>query len=233
MNQPIYALGNVRDDPDWDRDDDWEIFSKFWESLSLDTHMGDGGTYRRRRYSTVLLDGEGGVAQRIDHDGFLQSREINRLNGGVIRRFDPIDPALLDTAVVRQLLAHFTARIENSAHGDRPQHPNRSQAPIRRVNIHQHRITATRTSSGNPTPEGVHRDGVEHIVMMLVARKDISGGSSTLHDNDGKPLLTHTLTSPGDYIFLEDRTCMHSASPVTAAPSAAEGHRDMFFLEFC
>ncbi|RKT12281.1 hypothetical protein BX285_6251 [Streptomyces sp. 1114.5] len=226
MDEPNYSLGNVRDDPLLNSGH-WEGFSRFWENLPLDGHMGDGGTYRRRKYSAISYELDGGAIRPLEHAGFLQSKEINPLNGGVVRRFEAVDRGLLDTPVLRRLLAHFTARIADSAPDDRP------PAPVRRVNIHQHRITATGVEAGHPTPEGVHRDGVEHIVMMLVARRDVSGGASTLYDNAGTPLLTHTLTEPGDFIFLDDRTCLHSASPVALAPPATEGHRDMFFLEFC
>ncbi|MFE2109849.1 2OG-Fe dioxygenase family protein [Kitasatospora sp. NPDC059463] len=224
---PIYSSGNVRDDPQWSRDDDWERFSRFWDDLPLDAHMGDGGTYRRRKYSAVSYEFGSGAVRPLGQDGFLQSREINRLNGGVVRRFEPVDPALLGTSVLHRLLARFTRQIAGTAR------TAGSPAPVGRVNIHQHRITATGAQAGNPTPEGMHRDGVGHIVMMLVARENVAGGSSTLHDNAGTPVFTRTLTDPGDYIFLDDRTCLHSTSPVTAASPAAHGYRDMFFLEFC
>jgi hypothetical protein len=223
---PVFSVGNVRDDPQW-KCADWERFSQFWEELPLDAYMGDGGTYRRRKYSAISHELDGGAIRPLNDDGFLQSKEINRLNGDVMRRFEPVDPALLESSVVRHLLAHFTARIAETAPSGEP------VARVRRVNIHQHRISAAGGESGNPTPEGIHRDGVEYIVMMLVAREDVAGGASTLYDNARTPLLTRTLTNPGDYIFLDDRTCLHSASPVRVAPSAAQGHRDMFFLEFC
>ncbi|MGW5271504.1 2OG-Fe dioxygenase family protein [Streptomyces sp. NPDC004044] len=69
--------------------------------------------------------------------------------------------------------------------------------------------------------------------MMLVARKDVTGGVSTLYDNAEPPVLSHTLSDLGDCIFLDDRTGLHSVSPVRVAPAAPEGYRDMFFLEFC
>jgi hypothetical protein len=220
MNAPVYSLGNILSDPQLNQFD-WSNFSAFWNDLPLDGYMGDGGTYRRRRFSRISYDlGDQNIRPHED-TGFLQSREVNRLNGGVVRRFEPLDPALLKIVIVRRLIAHFTAFI------------GQQKAPVRTVNIHQHRITATGAESGNPTPEGVHRDGVEHVVMLLVTRTNITGGMSTLYDNAGTPLLNHTLTDPGDYIFLDDRTCMHSTTPVAAAPPAVKGHRDMFFLEFC
>jgi len=222
MDEPNFSLGNVRADLLRDSDD-WDKFSQFWESLPLDRHMGDGGTYRRRRYSAISHHLDDDTVEVVDQDSFLQSKEINRLNGGIARRFEPIDPALLDTSVFRRVLTHFAELAERSS--DTP--------PVRRVNIHQHRIVATEKELGSPTPEGIHRDGVAHIIMMLVARKDIAGGVSTLYDNAEAPIRTHTLADPGDFIFLDDRTCLHSVSPVRVVPPTPAGYRDMFFLEFC
>lgn len=226
MEKPVYKLGNMGDQTLWD-DADWEKFAQFWEGLPLDGHMGDGGTYRRRKYSAITYNSENGTVRVVDDEGFHQSKEINKLNGGIVRRFEPIDQGLLDSEVFRKLLSHFSTRIAEAAPADEP-------APaLRRINIHQHRIAATGSEAGNPTPEGIHRDGVEHVVMMMIGREDVIGGESTLYDNGKSPFLTHTLADPGDYIFLDDRTCMHSVTPVQVAPQAKEGRRDMFFLEFC
>jgi hypothetical protein len=226
MGGPKFSLGNARDDL-LRSGDDWDKFSRFWEGLPLDPYMGDGGTYRRRKHSEISYDVADGAVRSAGRNGFLQSKEINRLNGGIVRRFEPIDQALLDTSVFLRMLAHFVARIAESTPDGEP------VAPVRQINVHQHRIVASAEELGNPTPEGVHRDGVEHIVMMLVARKAVTGGVSTLYDNGGSPVLSHTLSEPGDYIFLDDRTALHSVSPVRVAPATSEGYRDMFFLEFC
>jgi hypothetical protein len=225
MDEPDFSLGNVRDELLQDGDD-WDKFSRFWDDLPLDPYMGDGGTYRRRKYSAIEHNIEDGSVRPVDQD-FLQSKEINRLNGGIVRRFEPIDAALFDTSVFQRVLAHFAARAAVETPDGEP------ADPVRRINIHQHRIVASEKENGNPTPEGMHRDGVAHIVMMLVAREGIAGGVSTLYDNDRSPVLAHTMTEPGDFIFLDDTTCLHSVSPVQAEPPNPEGHRDVFFLEFC
>ncbi|MGW5043502.1 2OG-Fe dioxygenase family protein [Streptomyces griseoluteus] len=225
MDEPDFSLGNVRDEL-LRNGDDWDKFSRFWESLPLDPYMGDGGTYRRRRYAAISYGVEDETVRLTDEDTFLQSKEINPLNGGIARRFESVDQALLDTSVFRRLLAHFSARIAAAA-------PDEPAPPVRQINIHQHRIVASERELGNPTPEGIHRDGVRHIVMMLVDRQGIDGGVSTLYDNAKSPILTHKLADPGDYIFLDDRTCLHSVSPVRVLPPNSEGFRDMFFLEFC
>lgn len=226
MDGPKFSLGNVRNNL-LRASDDWDKFGQFWEDLPLDPYMGDGGTYRRRKYSAISYDPGEGTVRLVDKDGFLQSQEINRLNGGVVRRFAPVDQALLDTSVFRRMLAHFVARIAQAESG------GSSAGSVRQINIHQHRIVANEQELGNPTPEGIHRDGVEYIVMMLVARQNVTGGVSTLYDNSESPVLTHTLSNPGDYIFMDDRTSLHSVSPVRVAQPAPQGYRDMFFMEFC
>jgi hypothetical protein len=220
MIEPIYWTGNVHDSQQSILQD-WRSFTELWNNLPLDGYMADHGTYRRRKYVSISYEQLSQRIQVSNSAAFLQSKEINPLNGGVARAFTPVDAELLEMPVTTQLLAHFAARAGGPTAGSRM------------VNVHQHRISATGSEPGKPTPEGIHRDGVEYIVMMLVARHNVTGGTSTLYDNSRKPVFTHTLSEPGDYIFLDDRTCLHSVSPVTVAPSATAGHRDMFFLEFC
>ena len=144
MDEPTFSLGNVRDDLLQDGDD-WDKFSRFWEGLPLDPYMGDGGTYRRRKYSAISYHLEDNSVELVDTAGFLQSKEINRLNGGITRRFEPIDQALLDTSVFRRILAHFGACIAQAAPDGEP------VAPVRQINVHQHRIVANESELGNPT----------------------------------------------------------------------------------
>jgi hypothetical protein len=218
MEQPMYLTGNVRDHIHYD-DADWCDLQLFWDDLPPDEYMEDHGKYRRRRYSSIIYSSSDAGIRVTGDDSFLQSKEINPLNGDIVRRFKPVQSALFNNAIVAQLLKYFARTAMPSA--DQCQ-----------VNVHQHRITATGTEYGKPTPEGIHRDGVSYITMLLVAKVNAQGGISTLYDNNRRPIFTHTLTEPGDYIFLDDHTCLHSASPVRATPPFESGHRDMLFFEF-
>jgi hypothetical protein len=34
---------------------------------------------------------------------------------------------------------------------------------------------------GQPTPEGVHRDGVDYVLVLMVRRTNIAQGTTTIH----------------------------------------------------
>src|ERR1043165_179990 len=69
---------------------DWEAFAASWNDLGLDTYMADGGRYRRRRHAVYAATPDGRIV-RGPHQPHFQSRDYNRLNGGIARWFDPID----------------------------------------------------------------------------------------------------------------------------------------------
>ena len=41
------------------------------------------------------------------------------------------------------------------------------------VEVHQFRIEARSGQEGRPTPEGMHRDGVDYVLVLLVNRTNI------------------------------------------------------------
>ncbi len=50
------------------------------------------------------------------------------------------------------------------------------------VEIHQFRIEAHAGQEGQPTPEGMHRDGVDWVLVLLVNRVNISEGETSIGD---------------------------------------------------
>lgn len=61
-------------------------------------------------------------------------------------------------------------------------------APWTHIDCHQFRIEARCEALGQPTPEGVHRDGVDYVFVMLVNRVNIESGTTSVHDLDGRLL---------------------------------------------
>ena len=54
------------------------------------------------------------------------------------------------------------------------------------VEVHQFRIEARRGEAGQPTPEGMHRDGVDYVLVLLVNRRNIASGVTSVHDLAGR-----------------------------------------------
>ena len=86
--------------------------------------------------------------------------------------------------------------------------------------------------AGLPTPEGLHRDGVDRVLVQLVARHNVIGGVTRITDQAGGTLDRTTLTAPGDLYLLDDRRVLHEVSPVRPADPARPGWRDVLVVTF-
>src|SRR4029079_11467102 len=122
----------------------------------------------------------------------------NRLVGGIERWFEPIAPAILDGATFQRVLRFC---LELYA----PLQP----AAAWHIECHQFRIEARVDAAGQPTPEGVHRDGVDYVLVMLVARSNIESGTTTVHALDDRTLGSFTLTEPLDAALVDDARVKH------------------------
>src|SRR3954447_21903006 len=72
---------------------DWAAFAASWDRLEIDRYMADGGRYRRRRHAGDAATADGAIA-RAAHQPHYQSRDYNRLNGGIARWFEPVEDAV-------------------------------------------------------------------------------------------------------------------------------------------
>ena len=63
------------------------------------------------------------------------------------------------------------------------------------IEAHPFRID-TEGGIGRPTPEGAHRDGVDLVAVILVAREHIKGGETRVFEADGPHGLRFTMTQP-------------------------------------
>ena len=100
------------------------------------------------------------------------------------------------------------------------------------IECHQFRIEARGDAPGQPTPEGVHRDGVDYVLVLLIDRRNIASGTTSIHALDGRTLGTFTLTRPLDAALLEDRHVSHGVTPVVAVDPAAPAYRDVLVVTF-
>ncbi len=196
-------------------------FALFWSHLTTDRYMGDGGTYRLRRYGEFDSQPGSGRLQR-PHGPYEQPKYINSLNGDIARIFDPLEPAFVTHRVLNRLLDWLTA-LYDQCEGS-PQRWN--------IRLHPYRILANQSENGNPTPEGLHRDGVDYIVSMMVSRRNVTGGVTTITDNDQQVLWEHMLQSPMDILIGNDAHTMHSVSPVSPVDARLEAYRDVLVIAF-
>jgi len=200
---------------------DWPEFAASWDDLHTDTYMADGGRYRRRRFAVYAAGKQGPIA-RGKHQPHYQGLDYNTLNGGIERWFEPVTPGIGDGASMRTILEYCRALFSKLA----------PEAERWHVEVHQFRIEAKTSEQGKPTPEGLHRDGVDYVLVLLIDRRNIASGTTTVHDLDKRALGSFTLTDPLDAALVDDRRCYHGVTPVEPENPALPAYRDVLVVTF-
>jgi hypothetical protein len=202
---------------------DWDRFAASWDDLGVDTFMADGGRYRRRRFAAFRATPEAVV--RKPHQPHYQSRDYNPLNGGIERWFDAVTETTGNHPALRAILATCRDLFDQVT-------PAAVRPASWHVEIHQFRIEARTGQSGKPTPEGMHRDGVDWVLVLLVNRINIASGETSVHDLGKNELGSFTLTDPLDAAFTDDNRVYHGVTPVSPLDPARPGHRDVLVVTF-
>lgn len=194
-----------------------------WDDLPPDTYLRDGGHYRYRRHGCAVVHLAGGVGrvEAVPHRAHWQSTAYNALHGGLERWFAPITDATVHHPAWRALVNHLAHAF----------------AAVRRpvddrffVEAHPFRIDTT-DGVGRPTPEGAHRDGVDFVAVILVARHAIRGGETRVFDAAGPAGVRFTLTQPWTALLLDDTRVIHESTPIVPT-GPARGHRDTLVLTY-
>ncbi len=200
--------------------DDWEALADSWSRLELDGHMADHGRYRRRRHA-VYAASPGAELVLAPPQPHFQALEYNALNGGTARWFAPVEPALASGESLRTILDFCRALFEGLV-GAVPWH----------IELHQFRIEAGAGMDGLPTPEGMHRDGVDYVLVLLVRRSNIGRGTTIIGTHDGSDADRFTLAHPFDAALLDDHRVYHGVTPVRAKDAAQAAFRDVLVVTF-
>ena len=101
---------------------------------------------------------------------------------------------------------------------------------VRSVEMHQFRVEAAANAPGLPTPEGVHHDGVDVVLIAMLARTNLKGGETLVTDDVGAEHARFTLDGMLDLAVLDDRRVMHGVTPVEPADAALPSSRDVLVL---
>ena len=212
MRAMLEAIGSL---PDWER------FAASWNDLVLDQHLPEGHRYRRRRHATLSAAAAADDFAIERHQPHYQSLDYNPLVGGIERWFEPMQPAIAQGESFRTILT-FCLRFFGAMQPRSGWH----------VECHQFRIEARPDAAGLPTPEGVHRDGVDYVLVLLVDRENIERGTTTIHAPDGHELGQFTLARAFDAALVDDHRVFHGVTPVVPKDPALPAHRDVLVVTF-
>ncbi|MDE2408202.1 MAG: 2OG-Fe dioxygenase family protein [Xanthomonadaceae bacterium] len=189
-----------------------------WDELRTDEYLKDGGRYRKRRHACCIV--EAGTVQPVPHRAHYQPLEYNALHGGMQRWFAPVEAATLAQPA-------WPALILALAQVCTRQRPDTARW---HVEAHQFRID-TSDGVGRPTPEGAHRDGVDFVAVLLVARHAIKGGETRVFAAQGPEGQRFTLDQPWSLLLMDDARVIHESTPIQPL-DARGGHRDTWVLTF-
>ena len=200
---------------------DWDAFAASWDGMPVDTYMADGGRYRRRRHA-VFAAAPGASVIRQPHQPHYQTVEYNPLHGGIERWFEPVPDAVAGGATVPTILEFCRGLFERLEGAPRAWH----------IEMHQFRIEARAGEAGKPTPEGLHRDGVDYVLVLLIRRQNIKSGTTTIHDLERRMLGSFTLTRPFDAALVHDARVYHGVTPVEPVELDEPAFRDVLVVTF-
>jgi hypothetical protein len=198
---------------------EWNSFVDSWNDLATDSYLAEQGTFRRRRHAVFTIAGDGEI-QREAHQPHYQSKTYNALQGGIERWFEPIAHSIGDGEVLARILKFCADTFKTLS----------PRTEKWRTEVHQFRIEARPDQAGLPTPEGVHRDGVDFVLVLLIARNNIASGTTTIHSADGTQLGSFTLTDPLDAALVDDERVFHGVTPVHAVDAMRPAFRDVLVI---
>ena len=201
----------------------WDQFASSWDHLGLDRYMADGGRYRRRRHA-VFAAGTAGFERKPPQPHY-QSRDHNALNGGIERWFTPVEDQVASHPVLLAILSACNALFEDMT-------PPGMRPDTWHVELHQFRIEPSGGEDGQPTPEGLHRDGVDWVLVLLVARENIESGVTSIHDAQRRLLGSFTLREPLDAAFVDDGRVYHGVTAIRPLDPTLPAHRDVLVVTF-
>lgn len=199
----------------------WHPFASSWDDLGVDTYMADGGRYRRRRFSAFSLSAESTV--RKPHQPHYQSRDYNALNGGIERWFEPITDEVAAGPCLQEILRLGFSVFDALTPADR-------RPASWHTECHQFRVEARVDEPGQPTPEGLHRDGVDWVLVMLVKRENIAAGVTSIHDSARTLLGEFTLQQPLDSAFVDDSHAYHGVTTIVPIDPKRPAYRDVLVV---
>ncbi len=196
----------------------WATFAASYRNLVQDRFMADGGTYRYRRFSEFTWDGRTADVVLRPHGHYEQSRAVNRLNGGVRREFAPMQRHIAEGGFVRALLAWGSGLLSGL-----------TGVEAWKIQCFQNQTLARSGETGQPTPEGIHRDGVDFVLTLLVERHNVQGGVTGIYLEGqlDQPVLEVELANPGQLLLNDDTRTLHGVTEIRPVRGNL-GYRNIF-----
>ncbi|WP_408669147.1 2OG-Fe dioxygenase family protein [Jatrophihabitans sp.] len=187
-----------------------------YENCPVDEYMGHGTRYKRFAQYRLTPDAQaanGWSFERLEHRDYTAFKKFNPVGGGIKRTYEPIE------ADLTPLIAHGVAEL------------GLDQSEDWQINVHQNRSRADESTAAPLTPEGVHHDGHEFVMIAVLRKVNVAGAQTRLwHDGAPAPFWTGTLEA-GQAVLLDDRAIAHDVTDVLSV-DGQPAHRDIVIVAF-
>lgn len=206
---------------DWSQD--WAALTPSWNRLPPDSHLRDGGSYRRRRHACFIHERGSDTLIQTPHRAHWQPTVYNALHGGFERWFEPVEAAVTQSPAWTLLLTQLGLLFSQV----------KPQIGRWHIEAHQFRID-TAGGVGRPTPEGAHRDGMDFVAVLLVARRGVKGGETRVFDAYGPNGMRFLMQEPLTTLLMDDERVIHETTPLFPADGQPPegGLRDTLVLTY-
>jgi hypothetical protein len=183
--------------------------------LALDIYIPVKNRYRR--FAQYRMSHRGGSWQfdRLPHRAYVTYSKYNTVAGGLKREYLPI-------------ITDFTSHIRLAAESI-PLDPSEDW----QINVHQYRIFVNQEMKGIIVPEGLHRDGHEHVFIGVYNRHNVIGAEMSLRPLEDRetPFFTTTLRA-GQGVVFNDQTMWHYVTEIEPIDASSVAYRDTVVVAF-
>lgn len=199
----------------------WQGFDSHWNELAPDPYAAELGTQRLRRYGHFVYNTGDQTTAPMPHCAFVQPEDSNPLYVARERHFQGLTEQFTNEPLLRHLMALLGELAVVLDHVSQWH-----------VKVTPFRVLASAGRVANPTPEGLHRDGVTLVSSLLINRHNTVGGMSSVYDLGGVRLVETTLRKPGTLLLGDDRRTLHGVTPIRPRDPGAAAWRDVLVVTF-
>lgn len=201
----------------------WHTLQSMYPNLPPDKYLPNNGKYRFRRFGRFYFLPAENELMPLPHIDYFQSKDINKVTGGIVRKFDPLLPEMFNNDFLREIIMfdfeHFSVEDWMKQHAWN-------------VDVHLIRVVASADFEGHPTPEGIHRDGASFVTVHLAELENADGGEVSIYDDDQKHIKTFKLDNILDAYVFNDQKLWHSASPIKPIDPSKPAIRSILTFDY-
>lgn len=197
-------------------------FSNHWNNLVKDEYLHDNGGYRYRRCG--MFSFEKGILEEMKVKGwYYQCPILNKVNGGQIRKFGPLEESFVKTPIINQIIHTLFDTLPISEE-------NRNKKW--RIYVHPFRIIAKSGNKGEASPEGPHRDGHQYTAQLFVQKNKVIGATSHIFDSEMTLVKENNFSNFLETLIIDDQRMFHDVTSLETDKDYESGYRDIFTINF-